>query len=93
MEETVFKKERLQIVEAVQKDIALKKNSKLVNATVDVLVEKEENGRCSGRTQNNQLVHFNGNQVIGKIVKVKIFEISRWSLKGVMSNSEELAVL
>ena len=88
-----IKKERLQIVEAVQKDIALKKNSKLVNATVDVLVEKEENGRCSGRTQNNQLVHFNGNQVIGKIVKVKIFEISPWSLKGVMSNSEELAVL
>ena len=41
----------------------------------------------------NQLVHFNGKQVIGKIVKVKIFEISPWSLKGVMSNSEELAIL
>ena len=87
------KKERLQIVEAIQKDIALKKNTKLINTSVDVLVEKEENGRCSGRTQNNQLVHFNGSHVIGKIVKVKIFEISPWSLKGIMSNSEELAVL
>tara|TARA_A100001037_G_C15115611_1_gene621228 strand:+ start:91 stop:1353 length:1263 start_codon:yes stop_codon:yes gene_type:complete len=87
------KKKRLQVIESIQKDIALKKNTKLINKTVDVLVEKEEQGQCSGRTQSNQLVHFNGNNIIGEIVQVKIFEISPWSLKGVMSSSEELAVL
>ena len=65
----------------------------MINKTVDVLVEKEEQGQCSGRTQSNQLVHFNGNNIIGEIVQVKIFEISPWSLKGVMSSSKELAVL
>ena len=88
-----IKKERLQIIESIQKDIAINKNMELINTSVDVLVEKEDIGKCSGRTEKNQLVHFKGNNLIGEIVKVKIYEVSPWSLKGVLHQSKEFAIL
>ena len=88
-----IKKERLQILESIQKKISIEKNTKLINSIFKVLVEKEEDGKCTGRTTGNQLVHFNGNNILGSIVEVQIHEVSPWSLKGILANSNEIAII
>ena len=60
--------------------------SKLVGQIFDVLVDgvsKTDVGMLSGYTETNKIVHFKGNEdLIGKIIKVKITESHTYSLIG-----------
>ncbi len=60
------------------KEISAKKAAKYVGKTVYVLAEEKNNqeaGFITGRTEQNYIVHFKGNEeLIGKIVPVKLCE-------------------
>ena len=82
------KKERLQRLNAVVNEIALKKNQQYKGQILDVLVEGESKNNpdvLAGYTTKNKLVNFAGpKSAIGKIVKVKITDAKTWSLNGQM---------
>jgi len=78
------KKERLDIIERLQEEIATEINSRLLGKTVEVLVEGRRKGRWHGRSRSGKLVFFSDNdEMLGKIVKVKIEKTSPWALQGV----------
>ena len=53
-----------------------------------VLVEREDEGRCTGRTRGGQLVHFDGHKrLIGRLVDVEIVEATPWSLQARQANA------
>ncbi|MBM4415849.1 MAG: tRNA (N6-isopentenyl adenosine(37)-C2)-methylthiotransferase MiaB, partial [Chloroflexi bacterium] len=54
------KRARLHAVEAVHAASAERRNRRLLARSVEVLVEREEDGRASGRTRGGQIVHFQG---------------------------------
>ena len=62
------------------------KNRAFVGKVIEVLVEgesKTDKSRLTGRTENNRLVHFYGDDsLIGKTVQVKITEGDVHSLIG-----------
>ena len=82
------KKERLQRLNALVNEMALKKNQQYIGQTMDVLVEGESKNNpnvLAGYTTKNKLVNFVGpKSAIGKIVKVKITDAKTWSLNGEM---------
>ena len=69
---------------SLQKDIAFKKNLAYEGKNVEVLVEEEkEDGELVGRTRTNKLVHLKGrNNLLGRLVNVKITKANRFSLEG-----------
>jgi tRNA-2-methylthio-N6-dimethylallyladenosine synthase len=77
-----LKKERLKIVEQIHAESAAAKNRRLLGETVEVLVEREDVDKATGRTRHGQLVHFDGSGLIGELVKVDISEATPWSLRG-----------
>jgi tRNA-2-methylthio-N6-dimethylallyladenosine synthase len=81
---------RLTELQELQKGVTLEKNKALAGAVMDVLVEGpgKRNGQMCGRTESNKIVNFNcNNRNIGNLVKVKIIEGLRNSLRGeVLSN-------
>ena len=77
-----LKKERLKVVEQIHAESAIAKNRRLLGETVEVLVEREDEGRATGRTRHGQLVHFDGAGLLGELVAVTIAEASPWSLRG-----------
>ncbi len=58
-----------------------------------MLVEREEDGRASGRARGGQLVHFDGEGLVGSLVEVDVDEVSPWSLQGRRADDLTLAVL
>lgn len=81
------KKRRLGILNEKVKESVLKSNQKYVGRTLEVLVENvsEQDGElvASGRTRNNKIVHFEGNEsLIGNLVDINITDASVWCLKG-----------
>jgi tRNA-2-methylthio-N6-dimethylallyladenosine synthase len=80
------KKDRLNRLMQVQDAITAKKNMMLKGTVQEVLVEgisKGNKNRLSGRTRTNRLVNFEGTEdLIGKLVNVKIIEPHTWSLLG-----------
>lgn len=72
--------------------IGLELNEKLLGTVQDVLVEeisKNDNTVLSGRASNSKLVHFKGSEdLIGKIVKVKINSVKTFTLEGKLIDSE-----
>lgn len=80
------KKERLQRLMDLQNKISRTKNEILVGKTFEVLVEgvsKNNPNILSGRTRTNKLVNFAGDQnLIGKLVDVRIIKGLTWSLNG-----------
>jgi tRNA-2-methylthio-N6-dimethylallyladenosine synthase len=76
------KKRRLQAVEALQERIATEINAPLLGTVQDVLVEEVRDGRRSGRCRANKLVHFDGDQPIGTMARVRITRTGPWSLQG-----------
>ncbi|MDD4875950.1 MAG: tRNA (N6-isopentenyl adenosine(37)-C2)-methylthiotransferase MiaB [Dehalococcoidales bacterium] len=77
------KKERLYIIEQLQESIARDINKRLLNQTVEVLVESKHKGKWQGRTRSDKLVFFNNdNNCAGQLVKVKVIKTSPWSLQG-----------
>ena len=75
----------MELVKHLEKHIE-EYTSKLVGQIFDVLVDgvsKTDVGMLSGYTETNKIVHFKGNEdLIGKIIKVKITESHTYSLIG-----------
>jgi tRNA-2-methylthio-N6-dimethylallyladenosine synthase len=77
------KKERLSIVEQLQERIATDINARLLDKTVEVLVEGRKKSRWHGRSRSGKLVFFNSNDnLLGKLVEVRIEKTSPWALQG-----------
>jgi tRNA-2-methylthio-N6-dimethylallyladenosine synthase len=76
------KKERLHVVEAIHAASSQRINQRLLGRTVEVLVEREQDGRSTGRTRHGQLVHFDGTGELGRLVDVTIDDVTSWSLRG-----------
>ncbi len=80
------KKARLKVIEAIHAESAGARNRVLLGETVEVLVEREEDGRASGRTRGGRIVHFDsagsGAGLVGELVGVEIAETTSWSLRG-----------
>ena len=83
-----IKEERLQRLNEIVNKYYLESNQKMLNREELVLVDglsTKENELC-GYTENNKLVNFNGSEdLIGKIVKVKITDAKSFSLDGELS--------
>jgi tRNA-2-methylthio-N6-dimethylallyladenosine synthase len=87
------KKQRLQVIEALHANSAAHINRDLLRATVEVLVEREEEGRSTGRARTGQLVHFNATGVVGELAEVTIDRVTPWSLQGRLAGDLTLAVV
>lgn len=69
------KARRLQMLQAFQRQMTLRKNQALEGVKLEILVEGEskKGGQLTGRTTTNKLVNFNGNiENIGNIINVVI---------------------
>ncbi len=80
------KMRRLYELLEIQDNISIEKNKALIGTIQDVLVEghnpKDEKQLLS-RTDTNKIVFFTGkDELIGKIVKVRITDSGNWSLRG-----------
>jgi len=74
---------RLNDLIQLQKEISMKKNLNYKGKIVEVLVEEEKEGKLVGRTRTNKLVYFEGgNNLLGKLVNIKITKSNRFSLEG-----------
>jgi tRNA A37 methylthiotransferase MiaB len=56
-------------------------------------VEREQDGRSTGRTRHGQLAHFEVTDRIGQLVDVTIDEVTAWSLRGREASALFLPVL
>ena len=64
---------------------ALKNNKKLINKTLDVLVEKKTKDYLLGKTRSYKTIKFKGDKnLIGKFIKIKVNKVSSWGLQGVI---------
>ena len=87
------KKERLQVIEALHADQSARINRRVLGADVEVLVEREQDGRSTGRTRSGQLVHFNATGKVGECVEVTVDEVTPWSLSGRLAGDLSLAIV
>lgn len=63
--------------------VSHEKHKAFVGKTVEVLVERCENGICEGRCQHFKRTQFEGSpDLIGQIVPVKVTGAAEWHLKG-----------
>ena len=80
------KQDRLERLNEVVKEKALKQNQRFLNQVVDVLVDgpsKRDETMMTGYTAHQKLINFKGRKEdIGKIVPVKVTEVKTWTLKG-----------
>lgn len=80
----IEKERREKYLNEILKKTALANNKKYLNKIFDVLIESEKNGSYFGKTRTfkNVLIKTNQENLIGKIVPVKITKISTWNLEG-----------
>jgi len=84
----LIKKDRLNRLNKVVEEVALKKNQKLVGSVQEVLVEsapepnRSGSGQCMGRTRTNKIVKFESEAKTGELVNVKIDRATAWTLYG-----------
>lgn len=80
------KKKRLQSLMKIQNDNSLAINKGIIGRNVEVLVEgvsKTSENTFSGRTRTNKVVVFPGQEdLIGRLVTVKIEDAKTWHLEG-----------
>ncbi|MFW6103057.1 MAG: tRNA (N6-isopentenyl adenosine(37)-C2)-methylthiotransferase MiaB [Chloroflexota bacterium] len=77
------KSERLHRIECLQEEIAGEINARLVDTTVEVLVEGHRRGKWYGRTRTDKLVFFEAEQdTTGQMVHILIDRSSPWALQG-----------
>ena len=81
------KKERLERLNAVNKEATFESNKRFIGETLEVLVEevKEKDGKriITSRAGNNKIVHFeSATAQIGDFTSVKIEHASIWCVKG-----------
>ena len=84
------KKERLNFLKKTINKLSKNKSKLIVGGKEEILVESissKYNNMVLGRTRNNKLISVPGNKnLIGKIIDVKITELSNRSLKGEIIN-------
>lgn len=78
------KKKREKILTEILKKTALEKNKKMIDKTIQVLIEKKKDKYHLGKTRNfkNVKIKTNKQNLIGKFVNVKINKATEWNLKG-----------
>lgn len=77
------KKRRWGVLQELMERIVLQRNQKFLGQTVRVLVDKCENGVCTGNSNELKLVEFPGTpELIGQFVSVKINFAEKWVLRG-----------
>ncbi len=82
------KRERLNKIEKLEEGIATEINRRLLDKTVEVLVEGKKGDKWQGRTRSDKLVFFSSyDDFLGQLVKVKIEKTSPWSLQGKLLNN------
>jgi tRNA-2-methylthio-N6-dimethylallyladenosine synthase len=82
-----LKKGRLNMVEALQANIAGEINSQLLGKILEVLVEGKKDAKWYGRTRSNKLVFFeSGANCLGQLLDVTITKASPWALQGEIKN-------
>jgi tRNA-2-methylthio-N6-dimethylallyladenosine synthase len=82
------KKRRINLLLDAQRRIAEDANRRWLGKTVEVLVERAENGELTGRSRQNRVVigaaSFGGE--VGTVRRVKIEQATAWQLKGQVLN-------
>ncbi|MBX7110854.1 MAG: tRNA (N6-isopentenyl adenosine(37)-C2)-methylthiotransferase MiaB [Dehalococcoidia bacterium] len=87
------KRERLHVIEELHARSSSAINRQALGRQVEVLVEREQDGRSTGRTRGGQLVHFAGTGLVGQLVDVAVDEVTAWSLHGRLAGDLTLAVI
>lgn len=83
-----IKLQRMHIIEKFQKEFSQQRNNKLLGTDVSVLVEGQKDGKWFGRTGSDKLVFFtSADNLMGKLVNVKITFCTPWSLQGDVTKS------
>jgi len=83
------KRERLNIIEQLQKKIAAEINGQLLGTMAEILVESRVKDKWQGRTRTGKLVFFEDSRdFLGKLVSVRIEKTSPWSLQGTVDTSK-----
>ncbi len=78
---------RKKILNDILEKNVLVKNKKLINKTLNVLVEKQKNDYLLGKTRNYKTVKFKGDKnLIGTFTKIKINKVTPWGLQGIIKN-------
>ena len=77
------KQKRLNMIEQLQENIATEINTRLMDKTVEVLVEGKQKGKWQGRTRSSKRVFFSDDgDCLGQLVNIRIEKTSPWSLQG-----------
>lgn len=72
--------------------VSHEKHKAFIGKTVEVLVERCENGICEGRSEHFKRTQFPGTQdFVGHLVPVKITEAAEWNLRGDFINAPKLS--
>jgi tRNA-2-methylthio-N6-dimethylallyladenosine synthase len=83
------KYERLRFLNTVVSEVSHRRNKRYLDKNVEVLVEGRSEraaNRLSGRTRSNKVVNFEGEEdLIGKLVHVKIDAANPWALRGTLN--------
>jgi len=81
-----IKKERLNRLIQLQREILEKKNKSLIGKEFEILVDgfsRKDPEELRGRTRTNKVVIFKGEpDLIGKFIQVRIVDSSQWALRG-----------
>jgi tRNA-2-methylthio-N6-dimethylallyladenosine synthase len=88
-----LKKERLQVIESIHEQSAGAINRRSLGESVEVLVERVDEGRSTGRARGGQLVHFTGTTDVGGLSTVTIDRVTAWSLQGRVADGVALPVV
>ena len=71
------KHRRHQAIEILQERLLTERNARRLGETYEVLVDKKQKGKWSGRTRGNTLVHFEDERnLLGKLVDVRVTQTS-----------------
>lgn len=85
--------ERLRFLNSVINDVSHLRNKEYLGRTVELLVEgrsQRNKERLTGRTRTNKIVNFEGGEeLIGKLIDVKIETANAWALRGELLNSKK----
>jgi tRNA-2-methylthio-N6-dimethylallyladenosine synthase len=85
-----IKRGRLAFLECQQEQISYSINTRLLGQRVEVLVETKKRGKWQGRSRSDKLVFFTGGEeLIGKLVNIKIEKCGPWSLQGKLMEIKE----
>jgi tRNA-2-methylthio-N6-dimethylallyladenosine synthase len=77
------KHRRHQAIEHLQERILRERNAARLGEVHEVLIDKQQKGRWSGRTRGNQLLHIEDDRnLLGKIVDARVTRTSPWYLIG-----------